>query len=94
MAERDDIIEAIEGLTVHCRPPLMSSEERARWLMDWCEDLKDAPLAAIKHACSRWRQGEDRRFPTPGQLLPMVRAVAAVGRIITPSARMSIIEWT
>lgn len=74
MADRNEIIEAVESLAVHCRPPLMSTDDRAHWMRDWCEDLKDFPVENIRMACARWRQGEDRRFPMPGQLLPLVRA--------------------
>ncbi|MBR7619964.1 hypothetical protein JKL49_11240 [Phenylobacterium sp. 20VBR1] len=75
MADRLDIADALESLAVHCRPPLMSVEDRSRWMVDWCSDLANFPIEAIKLACTRWRQGENTRFPTPGQLLPMVRAV-------------------
>lgn len=75
MADRLDIANALESLAVHCRPPLMSVEDRSRWMVDWCSDLASFPIEAIKLACTRWRQSENTRFPTPGQLLPMVRAV-------------------
>ena len=75
MADRLEIMDALESLAVHCRPPLMSVEDRSRWMRDWCSDLASFPIEAIKLACTRWRQSENTRFPTPGQLLPMVRAV-------------------
>lgn len=74
MAEKHEVIEAIEALATHCRPPLMGVEERVRWTMDWCADLRDFPIDNVRMACQRWRQGDDRKFPMPGQLLPMVRA--------------------
>lgn len=75
MADRIDIVDALESLAVHCRPPIMSVEDRSRWMKDWCSDLANFPVEAIKLACTRWRQSDNTRFPTPGQLLPLVRAV-------------------
>lgn len=75
MAERNDIADAIEGLAVHCRPPLMTVEDKTRWVADWCEDLREYPIDAIRLACNRWRNGNNRKFPMPGQLRPMIQAV-------------------
>lgn len=72
MAEPAEIIEEIERLAIHCRPPLMSVEDQARWKMDWITDLKEFPVEAIRQACHRWRNGTDRKFPLPGQLRPLV----------------------
>lgn len=74
MADRTEIVDAIETLAVHCRPPLMDVQGRARWIASWCEDMAEFPLSAISHACQVWRQGDNSKFPTPGQLLPLVRA--------------------
>lgn len=74
MADRLEIIDALESLAVHCRLPLMDVDARSRWMQTWCEDLRDFPVEAIKTACRNWRQGEITKFPTPGQLLPMVRS--------------------
>lgn len=52
----------------------MSVEDRVRWLADWCDDLKDEELSAIRTACHRWREGSDRRFPMLGQLKPLIAA--------------------
>lgn len=76
MAEPSEIIDALEALAIHCRAPLMDVESRARWMRDWCEDLKQFPGDAIRAATARWRQGESGKFPTPGQLLPLVRAAS------------------
>lgn len=78
MADRLEIMDALESLAVHCRPPLMSVEDRSRWVADWCEDLKACEIDAIKTACQRWRMGADRKFPMPGQLLPLIRSVTVV----------------
>lgn len=81
MADRTEIMDAIEALAVHCRPPLMSVEDRARWVGDWCEDLRDYPIDAIRTACHRWRNGADRKFPMPGQLRPMIEATLRKGDV-------------
>lgn len=77
MADRNEIITEIEALEVHCRLPLMSVEQRGVWMRDWADDLGEYPIEAIRMACRDWRQGGERKFPTPGQLLPLVRAKIA-----------------
>jgi len=72
---RPEIAEALEGLAVHCRPPLMSVDDRSRWMADWCRDLARFPPESVRIACDRWRNGSDRKFPMPGQLIPLVKAV-------------------
>jgi len=87
MASRTEIIEAIEGLAVHCRPPLMGVDERTRWFNDWCDDLKEFSALAVETGCKRWRQGSNPKFPLPGQLLPLVRAAHTDGnRGVKPQA--------
>jgi hypothetical protein len=73
MAEKTEIADAIEALAVHCRPPLMSVEQRLLWLRDWCSDLAQFPLDAITNAARKWRHSGATKFPTAGQFLPMVR---------------------
>lgn len=74
MAERVEIVAELEALETHCRAPLMSVEQRQAWMRDWCDDLAEFPIEAIRLACRDWRRGQDRKFPLPGQLLPLVRA--------------------
>jgi hypothetical protein len=73
MAEKPDILDAIEALAIHCRPPIMDAEQRSLWLRDWCSDLAQYPMEAIAAACRKWRHSGAVKFPTPGQLLPLVR---------------------
>lgn len=73
MASKSEIIDQIEALAVHCRPPIMSIEQRESWMRDWCADLADFPDEAIAAACRKWRHTGSAKFPTPGQLLPLVR---------------------
>ena len=74
MAEPAEVAEEVERLAIHCRPPLMGLDERALWLEDWCRDLAGYPIEAVREACRRWRNGEDRKFPLPGQLRPLIAA--------------------
>lgn len=79
MAERTEITEELERLALHCRPPLMSVEDRVRWLADWCEDLRSYDIEPIRTACKRWREGVEAKFPRQGQLVPMIRAATVKG---------------
>lgn len=74
MAEKSEIIDEIEALTVHCRPPIMEASARASWLTDWCEDLAEFRIEHIRLAIREWRQSGSAKFPTPGQLLPLIRS--------------------
>lgn len=76
MAQKSEIINEIEALAVHCRPPLMDAGVRAGWLSDWCEDLQPFPAEAIRTACRKYRQGGGTKFPTSGVLIPMCREAA------------------
>lgn len=76
MAERTEIIDEIERLAVHCRPPLMEPSARAGWMSDWCADLVEFPIEAIRLGIREWRHSGSAKFPTPGQLIPLVRAKA------------------
>lgn len=86
MANQSEIIDALESLAVHCRPPLMSVEDRGRWMADWCNDLAEFPAAAIETACQRWRMGTNPKFPMAGQFIPLVRSVNASGAV-DPNAK-------
>ena len=74
MANRDEIIEEIEGLEVHCRAAVMTMTARSKWFSDWCNDLAKFPIEAIRDAFKDWRQSDNVKFPTPGQMLPMIKA--------------------
>lgn len=76
MADRTEIVDALESLAVHCRAPLMSVDDKARWMRDWCEDLRQFPIEHIRAATTHWRQGDSVKFPTPGQLIPLIKAQA------------------
>lgn len=75
MATRNEIVEALERLETHCRAPLMSIEARTGWMRDWCDDLKDCDVADVNAACQKWRNGDERKFPLPGQLKAVIRSL-------------------
>lgn len=54
----------------------MSVDARALWMRDWCDDLSSFPIEAIRAACRKYRNSGATKFPTPGQLVPMVRGEA------------------
>jgi len=74
MASTDEIIDTLDALATHCRPPVMSTDAKAMWLRDWCGDLQSFPIESIRGAAGVWRQSGQTKFPTPGQFLPLVRA--------------------
>lgn len=87
MASKSEIIDAIEALAAHFRPPIMSVEVKAAWMQDWCADLAEFPVSAIAEGCRKWRQTGDK-FPTSGKLVPLVR-----GSLPNPSAGVKPEEW-
>lgn len=76
MATDIEIRGELEALSTHCRAPLMETNQRALWLRDWCADLAVFPIDAIRAACRRYRNSDATKFPTPGQLLPLVKSAA------------------
>ena len=76
MASPSEIQDEILTLAAMCRPPVMTADERARWLAAWLEELRDYPPAAIRSACRVWRQSTAARFPTVGQLVPLVQSAS------------------
>ncbi len=74
MANHSEIIDEIEALALHCRAPLMSVDQRSRWAQDWAQDLAKFEIDAIRDAFRDWRHGDNGKFPTAGQILPLIRA--------------------
>jgi len=74
MADRADIMGEIEALETHCRAPLMTVDARARWISDWCKDLREFSVEAIEDAFRDWRNSGSTKFPTAGQIVPLIRA--------------------
>jgi hypothetical protein len=77
MASYSEIADEIDTLASHFRPPLMDTDTRSRWLQSWCEDLAGFEIAVVRIAFRDWRRSGNTKFPTPGQLLPLIRAEIA-----------------
>lgn len=74
MADRAEIMGEIEALETHCRAPLMTVDARSRWISDWCKDLKTFSVEAIEEAFRDWRNSGSTKFPTAGQIVPLIKA--------------------
>lgn len=83
-SDSGDIISELEGLSVHYLRPVRTEAEQARFLVDYVDDLRVYPLDAIKAACARWRRSDATKFPTVGQLLPIVRGCSAQAKASEP----------
>jgi len=88
MADRTEILNEIDALSSHCRVPLMSVEQRTGWMRDWCEDLGQFRIEDIRRAFRDWRQSGNTKFPTPGQVMPILRRLNDVG---APEAKL--VSW-
>jgi hypothetical protein len=76
VAAKTEILAELDALTTHCRPPLMSVEQRTGWMRDWCDDLAKFDIEHVRSAFREWRQSGQTKFPTPGQILPKLRDLA------------------
>ena len=81
MAQRTEIMDELNALAVHCPPRLMDVEAKALWMRDWCDDLLEFPIEAIRRACRNWRHSGAAKFPTAGTLIPLVRAALPAEKV-------------
>lgn len=42
-------------------------------MKDYLADIEEFPIEAIQKACADWRRSGVTKFPTSGQLIPMIR---------------------
>lgn len=74
-SHRIEIIKELRALEQSCSfRNARTGEENERFLKDYLADIEEFPLEAIKAACADWRKSGSIRFPTSGQLIPMIRA--------------------
>ena len=73
MATQTEIEEELAALATHCPPRLMDVTARVLWMRDWCNDLREFPIEAIRKACTKYRNSEATRFPPPHALKAMIR---------------------
>ena len=93
MATQSEVVDAIEGLALHARPPIMDEDARTRWLMDWCQDLGGYPVGAIQQAVGEWRRSGSGKFPTPGQIIPLVAKYAPPSKSSYKPPPVRFWEW-
>jgi hypothetical protein len=73
-SHRIEIVKELRALEQFCTfKAVRSPEEHERFLKDFLADLQDFPFEAVQKACAKWRKSGSTRFPTPGQLIPLVR---------------------
>lgn len=74
-SHRIEIIKELRALEQFCAFKVVrSGEENERFLKDYLADIEDFPLDAIRQACSEWRKSGATKYPTPGQLIPLIRS--------------------
>lgn len=73
-SERIEIIKELRALEQFCTfKSVRSGEEQERFLKDYLADIQEYPLEAIQRACAAWRKSGATKFPTSGQLIPLIR---------------------
>jgi hypothetical protein len=56
-------------LSSHYPRRQLSPQDQLRWLEDYADDLGHCSPADIRLVCAQWRQGDNKRMPSPGELL-------------------------
>lgn len=72
---RIEIVQELRALEQFCTfKAVRSGEEQERYMKDYLADIQDFPIEAIRKACADWRKSGSTKFPTSGQIIPMIRA--------------------
>lgn len=69
------IFDELEALLSHFPSPNRTPEVHMRWLRDYVDDLGNVPPETVRRACQSWRQNGKERFPNPGQLIGLIKAL-------------------
>lgn len=73
-SHRIEIVKELRALEQFCTfKAVRTGEESERFLKDYLADIQAFPFEAIQKACAEWRRSGATRFPTPGQLIPIIR---------------------
>lgn len=73
-SDRIEIIKELRALEQFCTfKSVRSGEEQERFMKDYLADIQEFPLEAIRKACAEWRKSGITKFPSSGQLLPLIR---------------------
>lgn len=71
-----EIVKELRALESHYSFKVVrSGEEQERFMRDYVADLRDFDLEAIRVACAKWRQSIEKKFPTSGQLIQLIKTV-------------------
>lgn len=79
-------MDEITALASHYPARKLAAAEKSRWLADYAETLADVDMLDVRIACRLWRESDEKRMPTPGQLL----AKAKVGRGAGAGSRLPV----
>jgi hypothetical protein len=81
-SQRIEIVKELRALEQFCTfKAVRSGEEQERFLRDYLADVQDFPLEAIQKGCADWRKSGQTKFPTPGQLIPLIKAHIVQARV-------------
>lgn len=73
-SDRIEIVKELRALEQFCTfKAVRSGEEQERYMLDYLADIQDFPLDAIRRACAEWRRSGVTKFPSSGQLIPLIR---------------------
>lgn len=73
-SDRIEIVKELRALEQFCTfKAVRSGEEQERYMLDYLADVQEYPLEAIRKACAEWRKSGVTKFPTSGQLIPLIR---------------------
>lgn len=71
---RIEIVKELRALEQFCTfKAVRTGDEQERYMLDYLADIQMFPLEAIRKACAEWRTSGSTKFPTSGQLIPLIR---------------------
>lgn len=84
---RIEIVRELRALEQFCTfKTVRNGEEQERFLKDYLADIQEFPFEAIQRACAEWRKSGSTKFPTSGQLIPIIRLYVTGPRTEAPKA--------
>jgi hypothetical protein len=73
------ITDEITALASHYPRRKLSAAEKSRWIADYIETMGEVELLDVRLACRLWRESDEKRMPTPGQLLAKAKGIGRTG---------------
>lgn len=87
-SDRIEIVKELRALEQFCTfKAVRTGEEQERYMLDYLADIQEYPLEAIRKACAEWRKSGVTKFPSSGQLIPMIR------KHVTEERAQPVREW-